>query len=49
MRSSLGKVDFLHPTGHYTWKKISPPLEKILGAPLISNYAITVYNEENCT
>ena len=33
MVNSLRKVDFSHPTGHYTWKK-SPPLEKILGAPL---------------
>ena len=35
MVNSLRKVDFSHPTGHYTWKKIRlPPLEKILGAPL---------------
>ena len=36
MVNSLRKVDFSHPTGHYTWKKIAP-LEKILGAPL-SNF-----------
>ena len=37
MVNSLRKVDFSHPTGHYTWKKIlPPPLEKILGAPLNS-------------
>ena len=37
MVNSLRKVDFSHPTGHYTWKKFrpSPPLEKILGAPLM--------------
>ena len=36
MVNSLHKVDFAHPTGHYTWKNIAPlPLEKILGAPLI--------------
>ena len=35
MINSLRKVDFWHPTGHYTWEKNSPPpLEKILGAPL---------------
>ena len=34
MVNSLRKVDFSHPTGHYTWKKNSDPLEKILGAPL---------------
>ena len=33
MVNSLRKVDFSHPTGHYTWKKL-PPLEKILGTPL---------------
>ena len=35
--NSLRKVDFSHPTGHYTWTKFShppAPLEKILGAPL---------------
>ena len=38
MVNSLRKVEFSHPTGHYTWKKIAPPpsLEKILGAPLAS-------------
>ena len=34
MVNSLRKVDFSHPTGHYTWKFFSGPLEKILGAPL---------------
>ena len=35
MVNSLRKVDFSHPTGHYTWKKIgAPPLDKILGASL---------------
>ena len=35
MVNSLRKVDFSHPTGHYTRKKFRPPpLEKILGAPL---------------
>ena len=34
MVNSLRKVDFSHPTGHYTWTKFRPPLEKILGAPL---------------
>ena len=35
MVNSLRKVDFSHPTGHYTWEKIRPPpLENILGAPL---------------
>ena len=34
MVNSLRKVDFSPPTGHYTWEKNSPPLEKILGAPL---------------
>ena len=35
MIKSLRKVDFSHPTGHYTRKKVSPPpLQKILGAPL---------------
>ena len=36
MVNSLRKVDYSHPTGHYTWKKIRPPppLEKILAAPL---------------
>ena len=35
MVNSLRKVDFSHPTGHYTWEKFRPPpLEKILGAPL---------------
>ena len=32
MVNSLREVDFLHPTGHYTWK--NSPLEKIMGAPL---------------
>ena len=36
---SLRKVDFSHPTGHYTWEKFRPPLEKILGAPLQSMHA----------
>ena len=36
MVNSLRKVDFSHPTGHYTWTKIfGPLLEKILGAPLL--------------
>ena len=36
MVNSLRKVDFSHHTGHYTGKKIRPPpLEKILGAPLL--------------
>ena len=46
MVNSLRKVDFLHPTGHYTWKKIRPPppLEKILGAPLVvSKFVIYVW------
>ena len=34
MVNSSRKVDFSHPTGHYTWKKIRAPIEKILGAPL---------------
>ena len=25
MVNSLRKVDFSHPTGHYTWKQILPP------------------------
>ena len=25
MVNSLRKVNFSHPTGHYTWKKIAPP------------------------
>ena len=35
MVNSLRKVDFSHPTGHYTCKKIAapPPLEKILVRP----------------
>ena len=42
MVNSLRKVDFLHPTGHYTCKKkSSPPLEKILGAPLIKVNAVS--------
>ena len=36
MVNSLPKVDFSHPTGHYTWEKNRRPLEKILGAPLSS-------------
>ena len=41
MVNSLRKVDFSHPTGHYTWKKIRPPpLEKILGAPLLPVYLV---------
>ena len=35
MVNSLRKLDFSNPTGHYTWKKIRAPLEKILGAPLL--------------
>ena len=34
MIKSLGKVDFSHPTGNYIRKKFTPPLQKILGAPL---------------
>ena len=37
MVNSLRKVDFSHPTVHYTWEKIRPSLEKILGAPLPTN------------
>ena len=40
MVNSLRKVDFSHPTGHYTWKMFRPPpFEKILSAPL----PITIY------
>ena len=28
MVNSLLKVDFSHPTGHYTWKNCRPPLRK---------------------
>ena len=37
MGNTLRKVHFSHPTGHYTRKKFAPPppLEKILGAPLV--------------
>ena len=35
MVNSLLKVDFSHPTGHYTWENFLGPLEKILGAPLL--------------
>ena len=32
----LRKVDISHPTEHYTYaKKLSGPLEKILGPPLV--------------
>ena len=35
MVNSLRKIDFSHPTGHYTRKIFRPPpLEKILGATL---------------
>ena len=34
MVNGLRKVDFSHPTGHYTlYMEKNPPLEKILGAP----------------
>ena len=36
MVNNLRKVDFSHPTGHYTWKKFRVPLEKILGALLVA-------------
>ena len=29
------RYDFSHPTGHYTWEIFRPPLEEILGAPLL--------------
>ena len=46
MVNSLLKVDFLHPTGHYAWEKSSPPpLEKILGAPLVHNIAAFCWDE----
>ena len=35
MVNSLRKVDFSHPTGHYRYMEKNPPLEKILGAPLL--------------
>ena len=43
MVNSLRKVDFSHPTGHYTWKKfIPPPLRKSWVRPwlLMLIYAI---------
>ena len=45
MVNSLRKVDFSHPTGHYTLKKTRPPppLEKILGAPLTIVIACVIY------
>ena len=47
MVNSIRKVDFSHPTGHYTWTKFSPPplLEKILGAPLVAAFVCTVYRQ----
>ena len=44
MVNSLRKVDFSHPTGHYTWKN-SPPPEKILGAPLELFYELSTVNK----
>ena len=51
MVNSLRKVDFSHPTGHHTWKKIRPPppLEKILGAPLIASEISLSTIESNAT
>ena len=52
MVNSLHKVDFSHPTAHYTWGKIvPPPLEKILGAPLATGMAnlLPVVNEQKYT
>ena len=41
MVNSLRKVDFSHHSGHYTWrKKFAPPLEKILGAPLVGSICV---------
>ena len=44
MVNSLCKVDFSYPTGHYTWKIFTPPppLEKILGAPLMPNVSYMI-------
>ena len=48
-RKSLRKVYFSHPTGPYTQKNIAPPLEKILGAPLLSGlYVIQITNQIMC-
>ena len=43
MVNSLRQVDFSHPTGHYRYMdKISGPLEKILGAPLLIGQLIMI-------
>ena len=42
MVNSLRKVDFSHPTGHYTWEKIAP-IEKILETPLFTGFAPKFY------
>ena len=36
MVKSLRKVDFSHPTGHYTWKKFRPPLRNSWVRPCLS-------------
>ena len=42
MINSLRKVYFSHPSGNYTWEKIHPPpLEKILGAPLLNTVGMS--------
>ena len=43
MVNSLRKVDFSHPTGHYTWNKIRPPsLKKSWVRPWLSAIDFTI-------